>query len=264
MLEKFSLSLRQQRLSNIDMGHPFLDSVLKLRVPAKNVLVGITRVTVFDGLSLGTFEPAEHFRDGITITKGGAIKRGSENALGALAEESLDAIGNMQGLGSPIQLKKIGHSLLKVAGLIQNDGAETFKPPLNLYGQKMGKAVYVVRKYHSLHKMTSAGRKVIPEGEVRSVLEKPTLITRARVGLDLTKAPVGKDDGLAQIRLRENYDIGPLFPSHRRAVEITQWHKVTVSEMNDEMQETELETHRGRQTLNLGPGEYKIIATGKS
>jgi hypothetical protein len=263
MIEKAGLSLRRQRLSNTEMGHPFVDFALLFALkPRKNTRIHLTKVTSFDGLSLSAFDPNMHFRDAITIRKGGSVKRGGGNSFGVIAEESLDAISDIQGI--PLKpLAKIGNVLLRMSKLVQHDDEETFESPLTLSGEKIGASKTRVRKYHLLDKLPGLIQRAMPNSETRELMGKPVLISDARVDLDLENAPVNREDGRVRLRIRENLDIGPLTASHRRGVIIKGRHSTQVQSTNPETEEVEIEQYQGQETLDLGPVEYKVIATSR-
>ena len=245
------------------MGNAILDHIIKLAVVPKETQIQIARVTSFDGISLRSFDPNAHFRNRMTIRRQGKVSQSPGSGLRALAEESLDASTKLIGIGSALQLQKIGQMLLKQSGLIDHDGTAKYKASLKLNEREIGEAVYTIYKYHSLKDLPESVTHLIPESERENILRTPALITKALVDVDLTNAPVTKE-GFVQIRLGENMDIGHLSRDHGGNVILTAFYDVSTGSFDEAVKKITTESNNGSLSLDLGRFEYQTIATARN
>jgi len=262
-LEEAGLSLKQRTLSGLPMGNAILDHIIKLAVTPKETQIQIARVTSFDGISLRNFDPNADVRNRMTIRRQGKVSQSPGSGLKALAEESLDASTKMIGIGSALQLRKIGQMLLKQSGLIEHDGTAKYKASLKLNQREIGEAVYTIYKYHSLKDLPESITNLIPESEHKNILGTPALITKALVDVDLTNAPVTKE-GFVQIRLGENMDIGHLSRDHGGNVILTAFYDVSIGSFDETVKEITTESRNDTLSLDLGQFEYQTIKTARN
>ncbi len=250
-LEEAKLSLKQRTLSSVPMGAPFLDHVAKLILEPQITDIRITRIIVFDGMSLRSFDPSTGFRNRMTIRNQGKVSQSPGENLMPLVGEGVDAVGKIVGIGSVLQFGKIGFLVAKHTKLVAHDGARRFEALLKQRGELLGKAIYTINKYHSLRKLPDSLKALAPEDEVRN---RPILVTKANVEVDLRNAPVNRN-GLVQIRLGDNIDTGKLSRDHGRDVVVTAYHDISIVTAGANMPER----YTGRLSLNLGPFDFETI-----
>jgi len=263
VLEEAGLSLKQMKLADLPVGGALVDQILKMALEPREAEISIARITTFDGISLRSFDPTKDIRNRMTIRREGKISLSRSTKFRPLAEETLDAGTKMIGIGSVLQMRKIGQMLLQHGGLITHGGTAKYSAELRSNGRSIGKAVYTVYKYHSLRDLPKSVQNLVPASERAEILKKPALITKALIDVDLSKAPTNKD-GLVQVRLGETVDIHNLSRDGGGNVVITAFYDIAVNSLSTAEKARFSEHHNESLSLDLGPFTFETQATSRN
>ena len=256
--------VKGENLPGLPFGPTFLDHVVKMTLEDREAEIDITRATVFDGLSLRTFDLTKGIENRIVVKGTGRTVQKEGLSLASLAQEGLETGASVAGVVSLSQIGRFGSMLLKAAGMGRGMSDGTFKARtiVTFGGKAIGEAVYSATKYNSLKMIPDFkkkfGKHVVPYADQEALLGMPVLITNVTADLDLKNVSRNRD-GLVDVHFREDDEISGLQPSHVRDIVITTYYDVTVGEIKNPQHQKS-----GVLKLELGKAKYEDIAKAEA
>ena len=245
-----SFSIKQLKLGDLKLGDPILDNVVRLLLEPNDGKINIRRVTFMDGISIKDFDLTEDVSRRITLKGQGRVRENSKGSNSDIMVETIDAGGNMIGIGSLIQLGKIGRLLIQKSGLVSHDGKEIVKADLKFGDKIIGQAIYTITKYSKMSDVPKAlgpleGR--LSYGHLEALSKTSSIVSESAVDVDLSSIEPSKQ-GYIAVNLGENFKMNNFSPEHLGDVAITVDYLINVENTRKEAASTK----SGSLRLSLG------------
>lgn len=217
-----------------------------------------------DGISTKYFDLTKDVSHRITLKGQGRVRENSKGSSREIMVETIDAGGKIVGIGSLIQLGKIGRLLVQKSGLVSHDGREIVKADLKFGDKIIGQATYTITKYNKMSDIPKAlgpleGK--LSYGHLEALSKTSSIVSESAVDVDLSSIEPSKQ-GYIAVNLGENFRMNNLEPEHLGNVAITVDYLINVENAKKEAANTRSGSLRlsvGRFTFENTKNSYSTM-----
>jgi hypothetical protein len=234
-----------------------IDEVIKTFLPPGKNKIHVNKVFVLDGLSNRKLNLETGVRSKLTVVDSGKLSLGSGSKLGQIKDEVLDIGSKMTGMGSFLQIRKLGRLVLKTIGVSIDDGHAEFETALKYKGKVVGKAKYSTVKYHKLRELPAISKLVVPKELQDEVMGMPVIVSNSIIDIDTSDFSAEEDEPI-EVVARENVEVGQLSPDHGKNIEVTVFYEITIPVEGDLPHK-----YFGTLKIDLGKFTYETVATDR-